>query len=57
MFKLEFSTDNAAFEGEFEVEVIRILETVSDRVNKWHREELVKDINGNTIGKWSLDHE
>lgn len=62
MFKLEFSTDNAAFEATDSstregkaIEVSRILGVVRRRVAALHTGGMVKDYNGNTIGKWSLD--
>lgn len=56
MFKLEFDTDNAAFDDENKgVEISRILLRVgSEILLENDNEGSVLDINGNSIGKWSL---
>jgi len=67
MFRLEISTDNAAF-GEDEHddyakadEVARILETLAaalqDSIGHLPAGGSVFDINGNTVGRWELNHE
>jgi hypothetical protein len=56
MFKLAFETDNAAFDDNFRGEVSRILSDIANRV-MWDtilRGDTIRDINGNTIGHWSL---
>ena len=55
MFKLEFSTDNAAFEDSLEVVVI--LERIAQKVKGGDTFGAVKDSNGNTVGRWSLSEE
>ena len=55
MFKLEFSTDNAAFEDS--LEVVRILERIAQNVKGGDTFGAVKDSNGNTVGRWSLSEE
>lgn len=61
MFRLEFSTDNAAFEGDFAPEEIaRILRDAADRVASnipmtGGDSGGVYDANGNRIGSWSYE--
>jgi hypothetical protein len=51
MFILKFSTDNAAFDGQFDLEEIaRILRHIADRVVDGDDSGSVIDINGNKIG-------
>ena len=50
-FKLEVKMDNAAFHPEYEHELCRILELVADRFEKGETKLLVRDTNGNTVGK------
>lgn len=55
MFKVEFATDNAAFE-DVNSEVARILRDLADKVDSGTRTDgRVMDYNGNAVGKWSLD--
>lgn len=58
MLKIKFSTKNDAFAGEQldrDVEVARILREISHMiVNCSKYEGVVKDINGNSIGEWTL---
>ncbi len=56
MFKLEFETDNAAFE-DFEGEVSRIVQDVARCVEAGRRRGKVSDANGNAVGKWELTGE
>jgi hypothetical protein len=62
-FSLSFSMDGAAFDGADNSvdEVVRILHTLADRVdhNGAHGRSVdtVRDVNGNTIGKWVIDDE
>lgn len=54
-FKLTINMDNAAFEGGGAKELGRILAEVAQRVRR--DEELdgkVRDINGNTVGKFEV---
>ncbi len=51
MFKIEFRTsglDNSRFE------ILDILQKIADRVDGDFTGGPVRDINGNTIGSWSL---
>jgi len=50
-FRLEIKTDNAAFGDSPELELSRILEGLSEEVLSASEEILIKDINGNTVGK------
>jgi hypothetical protein len=55
MFKLEFTTDNAAFENEA-AEIARILRHIADYIehggiNAHHGR--ANDLNGNRVGEWS----
>lgn len=54
MFKLEFATDNAAFQdGNFPHEVERILHKVASHVNEGKTEGSILDCNGNLVGYFS----
>ena len=62
--KIEFNTDNAAFnpfEGDgsnaypSEPEISRILTIVVDQLANGTTEAPIRDINGNTIGRWSWE--
>ena len=53
--KIQFSTDNAAFEEygiEYQIEVI--FERIIQRIKNGETEGKIQDINGNNIGSWSL---
>ena len=50
-FRLEFETDNAAFE-DGNGEAVRLLLQVAARVQAGETEGLVRDINGNLVGAW-----
>lgn len=52
--KIQFNTDNAAFEMYGDQEVRRILEEIASKVECGYRNGLIIDINGNNIGSWSL---
>ena len=55
MFKLEFSTDNAAFDGDLKwMEIDSILRAVADRAGDGQTSGLIRDSNGNRIGQWEL---
>ena len=56
MFKLEFETDNAAFGEEDDRlhEIAFILENIASDVQSGKQGDTVLDVNGNSIGKWSL---
>ena len=53
--KIEFSTDNAAFEDygrNYYIAVV--LDIIMARIKRGETEGSVLDINGNKIGEWSL---
>lgn len=55
MFKLQFRTDNAAFQddGGAMYEIERILRQVSGAVSHAATKGVIFDVNGNRIGSWS----
>jgi len=53
MFKLEFGTDNAAFEYR-EAETARILREIAGWIVHGKTTDLLHDINGNIIGRYEL---
>lgn len=56
MFKLEFTTDNAAFDNNaMPGEVARILQWVAGRIKDGHVSGRVIDANGNIVGGYLLD--
>lgn len=55
MFKLEFTTDNAAFEGdELYMKAGRIVTAIGERVADGQTKGACWDSNGNRVGEWSL---
>jgi hypothetical protein len=57
MFKLEFATDNAAFQDGARIdEAARILREIADKMES--KAQLgggrVRDVNGNTVGHWEM---
>jgi hypothetical protein len=54
MFKIELTTDNAAFDGEAGVEVARILDEVARLLIDGARDGRARDVNGNVVGTWML---
>jgi len=54
-FKLEFNMDNASFDEIPEHEIIRMLNITDRYVLNGERERIIKDSNGNTIGKWFIE--
>lgn len=57
MFKLEIDTGNAAFDGgTCREEVARILRHVASKIENGASESACIDINGNTVGRFRLDH-
>ena len=53
-FKVEMSNDNAAFDGDVPGELARILSAIIVAIEDGDRAGACRDINGNTVGKWSL---
>lgn len=54
MFKLEFDTDNAAFD-DLEYAVVEIIDAVQTKVSLGERSGSVLDFNGNHVGEWSVE--
>lgn len=55
MVKIEFSTDNSAFEdGNKEQEISRILKDIEKKVENGYENGIIMDINGNKIGWWHI---
>jgi hypothetical protein len=52
VFKLEFATDNAAFENEA-AEIARILREAANSVERGRTTGRAVDLNGNHVGDWS----
>lgn len=55
MFKLSFSTGNAAFDNDAAPEIARILALVAYSVSHGVKSGSIRDANGNTIGKWESE--
>lgn len=56
MFRMKFRTDNAAFDDDSSVEVARILRAISRQIEQGGEQGgVVRDVNGNTIGEYSLE--
>lgn len=59
MFKIEFLTENAAFDGENKsLEIARILREIADDFENGRNPDgstgKVRDENGNPVGTWSV---
>lgn len=52
--KIEFSTDNAAFDESCYAEIKRILDNIAEDVRIGCDCGSIMDINGNKIGSWEL---
>lgn len=52
-FSITISCDNAAFENVY-VELIYILDNVSDKLRMEISKGIIKDSNGNTVGSFEL---
>jgi hypothetical protein len=55
MFSLEFTTDNAAFDDGVATETCRILREVARNIERGELEGMVRDVNGNTVGQFTLN--
>jgi hypothetical protein len=53
-FELKFDCENAAFEGDPETEVARILRNIAEKVAMGFEQGAVYDINGNRVGDFWL---
>lgn len=51
-FTLEVSTENAAFDDDPGAELARILRTVAKSLHEGGESGTVRDVNGNTVGRW-----
>jgi hypothetical protein len=52
---IKFKTDNAAFEDGFMTECARILRELATELEEYGNDNgPIRDINGNTIGSWTL---
>jgi hypothetical protein len=56
VFTVTFRTANAAFteDGDPSAETARLLHDIAERVETGHRSGPVVDVNGNTVGTWTL---
>lgn len=56
MFKLNFETDNAAFDGAHIAESARILREIADKMESGAQVGggPIRDINGNRVGHWEM---
>lgn len=53
-FTLTFDCDNDAFADDPSDEIARILDNVARRVNDGARDGKIMDVNGNTVGNFTL---
>lgn len=53
-FNLSIDCDNAVFEDEPATEIARIMATVAERVTEGGIGGNVRDLNGNTVGGWTV---
>ena len=54
-FKIEFSVDNAAFDGNTAGEIERIMKKITGKLLDGDGSGIVKDSNGNTIGSFGFN--
>ena len=53
---IQFSTGNDAFyNGNMELETIRILKDISDKITKGYLKDSIRDLNGHCIGSFEVD--
>jgi len=53
--KIEFSTDNAAFEVAKDYMIATVLRELAMKIEGGKTEGAVVDILGNTVGQWSIE--
>jgi hypothetical protein len=53
--KIEFSTDNAAFEVAKDYMIATVLRELAMKIEAGKTEGAVVDNNGNTVGQWSIE--
>jgi hypothetical protein len=56
-FKLEINTDNAVYEESLYDELIANLQLVSNMVDSQKKEGIIRDTNGNKVGKFYMTEE
>lgn len=56
MFKLQFKTDNDAFQPNPAMEVCAILREITKLIDEGETSGSCRDSNGNAVGTWALDH-
>lgn len=49
-----FETSNAAFDEDSRDEIVRILNGIEERVYLGHKSGVIRDINGNRIGRFCI---
>ena len=54
-FSLEIECDNAAFETGLRYEIERIVRRALDDLKDGAIDGKLRDVNGNTVGEWSLE--
>lgn len=58
-FTLNFDMDNAAFKNEHDepelAEIQRILRNVNRSLSDGYHGNIIKDINGNSVGNWNIE--
>ena len=52
--KIEFETDNDAFDVYADEEIKRIFDDILDRINRGYTVGKIRDINGNIVGEWEM---
>ena len=55
MLRIEFATDNAAFDDGATDETARILRYIASRIERGSHSGPIRDANGNAIGRYELD--
>jgi hypothetical protein len=56
-FKLEINTDNAVYEDSLYDELIANLQLVSNMIDSQKKEGIIRDTNGNKVGKFYMTEE
>ena len=52
--RIEFDTDNDAFDVYADEEIKRIFDDILDRINREYTVGKIRDINGNIVGEWEM---
>lgn len=55
MLKIEMETGNAAFADSKMWEAARLLRIIASKIEKGYTDGPIIDINGNTVGTWTLE--